>query len=217
MCIFENDTTLVMIGDSVTDAGRARPVAYNRKEELGKGYPSLVDALLIACCPQLRMRIINVGTSGNTSKQLLERWESDVMDFHPDYVSCMIGINDIWRQMDNPQLPERHVEYEEFMRNYEQMISRTVNEVKAMFVISCCFVEPNKNDEMRALADKYNAGAKALCEKYGAIYVDAQAAFDEGLKYHHSSYYTWDRVHPQLSGHLMIAREFVKAAGVNLG
>lgn len=216
MYLFENDTTMVMIGDSVTDFGRTRPVAVNCKEELGTGYPSLVDALLIACCPELRMKIINMGIGGNTSCDLKDRWETDVMDFHPDYVSCMIGINDIWRQFDNPHIPGRSVSYEDFMKNYEEIISRTVSEVKTMFVISCCYMEPNKDEPMRAMVDKYNAGAKSLCEKYGAIYVDAMAAFDQGMKYHHPCYYTWDRVHPQLGGHMMIARELLKAAGVSL-
>lgn len=216
MCLFENDTTLVMIGDSVTDVGRARPIAENRKEDLGKGYPSLVDALLTACCPDLRMRIVNMGISGNTSNDLKDRWETDVMDFHPDYVSCMIGINDIWRQFDNSHLPHRHVTYENFMKNYEEIISRTVSEVKTMFVISCCYLEPNKEEPLRAMVDKYNAGARSLCEKYGAVYVDAMEAFDEGMKYHHPCFYTWDRVHPQLGGHMVIAKAFLKAAGVIL-
>ena len=87
MCLFEANTTLVMAGDSVTDAGRVRPVAENRKEDLGKGYPALVDALLSACRPDLQMRIINAGISGNTSRDLLQRWDDDVLSFSPNYVS----------------------------------------------------------------------------------------------------------------------------------
>lgn len=216
MCIFENHSTLVMIGDSVTDVGRLKPVAENRKEDLGKGYPALVDALLTACRPDLQMRILNMGVSGNTSSQLKERWESDVMSFHPDYVSCMIGINDIWRQFDNPHLPERCVPYDTFIKNYEEIISRTAGVVKKMFVISCCYMEPNKEEPMRAMVEKYNAGAKALCEKYGAVYVDAMAAFDRGMKHRHPCFYTWDHVHPQLGGHMVIAKAFLQAAGVSL-
>ena len=51
MCLFESRTTLVMAGDSVTDVGRTRPIAENRKEDLGRGYPAVVDALLTACRP----------------------------------------------------------------------------------------------------------------------------------------------------------------------
>ena len=109
MCVFEKGSTLVMIGDSVTDVGRVRPVAENMKENLGKGYVALVDAMLTACRPDLQMRIINMGISGNTSSQLRERWDTDVLEFCPDYVSCMIGINDIWHQFDNPHIAHRGV------------------------------------------------------------------------------------------------------------
>ena len=67
MCVFEKGSTLVMIGDSVTDVGRVRRVAESMKEKLGKGYVALVDAMLTACRPDLQMRIINMGISGNTS------------------------------------------------------------------------------------------------------------------------------------------------------
>lgn len=216
MCLFEANTTLVMAGDSVTDVGRTRPVAENRKEDLGKGYPALVDALLSACRPDLQMRIINAGVSGNTSSQLLERWEEDVLSFHPDYVSCMIGINDIWRQFDNPHLYHRHVDFNTFLKNYENMISCTVPKVKAMFVISCCYMEPNHDEPFRAMVDQYNAGAQKLCDKYGAIYVDAMAAFDKGMEFYHPCFYTWDHVHPQLGGHMVIAKSFLKTAGISL-
>ena len=216
MCVFEKGSTLVMIGDSVTDVGRVRPVAENMKENLGKGYVALVDAMLTACRPDLQMRIINMGISGNTSSQLRERWDTHVLEFCPDYVSCMIGINDIWHQFDNPHIAHRGVKYQQFLENYEEILSKTVGRVKKMFVLSCFYLEPNKEEPMRAMVEQYNAGAKALCEKYGAVYVDVMSAFDEGLKYYHPSFYTWDHVHPQLGGHMVIARSFLKAAGVSL-
>ena len=216
MCLFESHTTLVMAGDSVTDVGRTRPIAENRKEDLGRGYPAVVDALLTACRPDLQMRIINTGISGNTSRDLLERWDEDVLSHHPDYVSCMIGVNDIWRQFDNPHIPHRHVSFDSFMKNYEQMISRTMPQVKGMLVISCCYMEPNHEEPFRAMVDKYNAGAKELCDKSGAIYVDAMAEFDKGMKYNHPCFYTWDHVHPQLGGHMVIAKAFMKAAGISM-
>ena len=67
------------------------------------------------------------------------------------------------------------------------------------------------------LVEKYNAGAKALCEKYGAEYIDVMALFDKGMEDNHPVRYTWDRVHPSLGGHMMIAREFLKKVGADLG
>lgn len=217
MLLFENHTTLVMAGDSVTDCGRAKPLAYNRKEELGRGYVALTDALLAASYPQLQMRIINAGIGGETVVDLARRWETDVMDHQPDYVTCMIGINDIGREFDEPHLPHRLTGYEKFLCTYEEIISRTVKDVKTMFVLSCCYMEPRKDEPLRAAVEKYNAGVKALCEKYGAVYIDMMAMFDKAMEHNHPVRYTWDRVHPSFGGHMMIAREFLKTVGAELG
>ena len=163
------------------------------------------------------MYLINAGIGGETVVDLARRWETDVMDHHPDYVTCMIGINDIGREFDEPHLPHRLTGYEKFLRTYEEIISRTVPEVKTMFVLSCCYMEPRKDEPLRAAVEKYNAGVKTLCEQYGAVYIDMMAVFDKAMEHNHPVRYTWDRVHPSFGGHMMIAREFLKTAGAELG
>jgi lysophospholipase L1-like esterase len=97
---------LVMIGDSVTDCGRARPVGEGLFGAIGTGYVGYIDALLSARYPELGVRVVNVGSSGNTILDLQARWQSDVLDLKPDWLSIMIGINDVWRQFDLPRQPE---------------------------------------------------------------------------------------------------------------
>src|SRR5712664_4092770 len=82
---------LVMVGDSITDAGRARPVGEGRGDALGKGYVMMVEALLGAVYPDQWIRIVNQGISGNTVRDLKARWQTDVLDLAPDWVSIMIG------------------------------------------------------------------------------------------------------------------------------
>jgi lysophospholipase L1-like esterase len=100
--LIQPNSKLVMIGDSITDCGRARPVGEGLFEALGKGYVSLVDASLQAKEARQRIRVVNMGTSGNTVRDLKARWQSDVFDLNPDWLSIMIGINDVWRQFDSP-------------------------------------------------------------------------------------------------------------------
>src|SRR5690349_1984671 len=95
--IIQPDSKLVMIGDSITDCGRARPVGEGPYEGLGAGYVALVDGLINAASPELRIRVVNMGISGNTVRDLKARWKSDVLDLEPDWLSVMIGINDVWR------------------------------------------------------------------------------------------------------------------------
>ena len=100
--LMEPKSKLVMIGDSITDCERARPYGEGLFGAIGKGYVSLVDALLTAAYPELGIRVVNMGTSGNTVRDLSARWQSDVLDLKPDWLSVMIGINDVWRQYDLP-------------------------------------------------------------------------------------------------------------------
>jgi hypothetical protein len=95
---------LVMIGDSITDVGRAKPIGEGRADDaLGRGYVMMVDALLGAVYPERMIRVINMGVSGNTTRDLKARWQSDVLDLKPDWLSIMIGANDVWRQYDSPK------------------------------------------------------------------------------------------------------------------
>lgn len=71
---------LVMIGDSVTDCGRAQPVAEGLFDPLGRGYVTMVDALLTSTYPERGIRVVNVGCSGNTVRDLKGRWERDVLN-----------------------------------------------------------------------------------------------------------------------------------------
>src|SRR5687768_15255030 len=96
------NSKLVMIGDSITDAGRKQPIGEGRNEATGRGYVAQVETLLNTVYPQLAIRVVNVGTSGNTVRDLKNRWQTDVIDQKPDWLSVMIGINDVWRQFDSP-------------------------------------------------------------------------------------------------------------------
>jgi hypothetical protein len=65
---------LVMIGDSITDVGRARPIGEGRADDaLGRGYVMMVDALLGAVYPERLIRGSNMGVSGNTTRYLKTR------------------------------------------------------------------------------------------------------------------------------------------------
>jgi lysophospholipase L1-like esterase len=55
---------------------------------------------------------------------------------------------------------------------------------------------------------------RELARKHGAIFVDTQAAFDHVLRHVHPMALAWDRVHPNLTGHMVLARAFLHAVGV---
>jgi lysophospholipase L1-like esterase len=208
------DRKIVFVGDSITDCGRARPIGEGLNNALGNGYVSFIDAFLGATKPELRLRVVNMGESGNTVRDLEARWKRDVLDLRPQYVSCMIGINDVWRQFDSPLQKEIHVGPEEYRDTLDRLIASTTPHVERVLVASPFYIEPNKQDRMRARMDEYGAYANEVAIEHGAIFVDVQAAFDQVLKHVHPNALAWDRVHPNATGHAIITRAFLKLVGV---
>ncbi len=207
----ESESKLIMIGDSVTDCGRVRPVGEGHSEAIGNGYVSLVQSSLMTAYPERRIRVINMGVSGNTVRDLKERWESDVLALKPDWLSIMIGINDVWRQFDSPLQKELHVYFDEYKETLDELVDKTKPKLKGLVLMTPYYIEPNRNDDMRAMMDKYGNAVSDIAEKHGALFVDTQAEFDKILKHYHPNMFGWDRVHPNNIGHMVLAQAFLNA------
>ena len=82
------------IGNSITDCGRRVEHA-----PLGNGYVSLFKDLVDVSHPQLRLRVVKKGISGDTVLGPRERWEDDVLSYSPKLISILIGINDLHRYL----------------------------------------------------------------------------------------------------------------------
>ena len=211
--IFENNDHIVFAGDSVTDAGSAGEASVPMFDNLGHGYVRHIDSLLAACYPERCIRVTNAGISGHTTRELLARFDRDVMSQKPDWVSICIGINDVWRQFDVPAIHEYQVMPEEYEKNLEEMIEKAQNGTKGVFVLSPYYIEPNPADRMRARMDEYVEICRRLAEKHGCVFIDLQKLFADYCGYRHSSYLAWDRIHPNQGGAALVAREFLSRCG----
>lgn len=212
--LLQQGQKLLFIGDSITDCDRAKPAGEGLFGALGKGYVSLVDALLQAVYPDLRIRVINTGNSGNNVVDLEKRWQADVIDRKPDWLSIMIGTNDVWRQYDTPFITESHVYKDQYEETLRKLVAETRPLLKGGLVLMTPFyIETNEKDAMRATMDEYGAIVRAVAADYGALFVDTQAAFNEVLKELYAATLAWDRVHPTQAGHAVLARAFLNAVG----
>ena len=203
-----NKDTILFAGDSTTDADKKATFL-----ELGNGYVKLIFHFLRAFCPQDQYFVINAGVSGNTSRDLLSRWEQDVLAKKPDVVFCMIGINDVWRHFDTFEKEGYYVSLEEYERNLETM-AESSQEVRELVFVSPFFMEGNRADPMRQMTERYAAVMKMVAERRGLRFVDMQAAFDMFLQYRSGISISWDRVHPGDTGSMIIARRLLEEMGV---
>jgi len=208
--IFENYDRIVFAGDSVTDMGSAQPVGEGLADNVGRGYVRVLESMFATYYPEVFLRITNSGTSGNTSKDLLLRFDRDVVELNPDWVSICIGINDVWRQFDSPAIVDSHVLPDEYKNNLEKMILKIKNKVKGIFILSPYIIESNTEDMMRKRMDEYVEICKNLAEKYSCRFVDFQKMYHDYCQIRHSSYVAWDRIHPNQIGSTLMAREFLK-------
>lgn len=211
--IFKENERIVFMGDSVTDFGRKRPLGEGLHEGSGTGYVRLLDSFFNAFYPELNLRITNMGVCGNNILNLFARWQSDALDLKPDWVVVLIGINDVWRQFDSPYIEEENITPKLYEETYRKLIEKTKDKVKGMILMTPYYMEPLKEDMMRKQMDIYTEIVKKLAKEYGLLCVDLQSVFDKYLKVRHSSYITWDRVHPNQTGALLIADEFMKTVG----
>lgn len=211
--LFSQGDKVLFIGDSISDYERKRPVGEGLFNAWGRSYVADAASLLGCAYPDLHIRFVNMGISGNQVRDLKSRWQADVIDQKPDWVSVLIGINDVWRQFDSPEIKEEHVPLSEYEQTYEELILHTLPLTKGMILMTPYFMEPNRQDPMRKRMDEYGAVVKKLAEKHKLVFVDLQSAWDGLFKHMHPCNIAWDRIHPNQIGCMFIARQFLKAVG----
>ncbi len=193
-----------MIGDSITDCGR-----IYENPPLGNGYVHFVCDSLKTKYPEIE--IINRGISGDTVRDLKKRWQRDVLDLKPDWLSIMIGINDVWQQIDD-WLPQAYwVTIEEYERTLGDLIASVFPSLKGLILMTPYHLQPDRSDGMRAKMDRYGNVVREYAKKYDAIFVDTQAAFDKALKEIDAADLSEDRIHMNDIGHMILADAFLKA------
>jgi lysophospholipase L1-like esterase len=197
---------LLFIGDSITDCGRLRPVGEGvRDAPLGNGYVALIEARRTATSPGHRQRIVNMGVSGDTVRGLAVRWDADVLALQPDHVVILIGINDVWRAFTRRNWIDWQIGPDEYRTTLEDLVRQARDGGADVTIASPYFLEPNRQDPMREMMDRYGAIAREVAAGAGLTFVDLQAAFDHALTRLHPMELAWDRVHPNLAGHMIIA------------
>ncbi len=204
---------LLFVGDSITDAGRARPVGEGPFGGHGTGYVNIVAGLLSAIYGGQRIRVVNTGQSGDTVVDLKDRWERDVLAINPDWLCIMIGINDVWRQFDCPLATEIHVNLALYEQTLEELVLLAKPGLTGLVMMTPYYIEPLKQDEMRFKMDGYGQAVKRVAERHGAIFVDTQAAFDKVLETCYPAAIAWDRVHPNQIGTTTLAKAFLDGIG----
>lgn len=198
--------TVLFQGDSITDSGRFTEGTL----DIGHGYPAMVAAYMGEKYPQ-KYKFIDRAVSGNRIVDVYARVKRDIINLKPDYLSLMIGINDVWHDLgDDPN----GVETPRFQRVYDELMSvvtEALPETK-IILMSPYYTEKtvlwDKNFKLW-VTEKAEI-AKEMSKKYKTAFIDTQMLFDKAVKRAPLEYWTADGVHPTMFGHKLIANEYVK-------
>jgi len=199
--------TLLFTGDSITDCHRERPVG--RGNGLGFGYVSILEGMITGGLGDTSVTVLNTGVGGDRVIDLESRWKRDVTALKPDCLSVLIGINDVWRQFDSPGISQVSIEL--FEATYRKVLLRERPSLKQLVLMSPFFIEPDHSDPMRSRMDLYGSVVSRLASEFDAVFVDLQAAFDRYLLFRGSETLSEDRVHPNQTGHMIIAETFLSS------
>jgi lysophospholipase L1-like esterase len=196
-------------GDSITDAGRD----WGNDAQLGRGYAHLVEAALGFEEPN-QHTFVNKGISGNRIVDLYARIKRDIINYQPDVMSILIGVNDVWHEIgDSPN----GVDADKFFKIYSMLIEEikeALPNIKIMilepFVLEAGATE-NNWEFFKIETAKRAEMAKKIAEKFDLPFIPLQAGFDELAKKAPNNYWLGDGVHPTAKGHEFIKNEWLKA------
>lgn len=208
--------TLVFQGDSITDCGRVTSGGAGYPKDLwGPGYAGIIATRLMGEQPG-KWEIINRGISGNRIVDLYARWRIDTLNFHPDIISMLIGVNDTGHEICN----QNGVDVPRYDMFYRMLLDWTLEaNPETKFVLMEPFVFPmgNVNEEWIADVKKRQEVVKKIAEDYNQIFIPLQSVFDAALKDAPQEYWMADGIHPTPAGHQLIVKEWLKAAGDLIG
>ena len=202
-------------GDSITDCGRSREVLT----DVGNGYPYLVRAHYGLEKPG-QFEIVNRGISGNRSVDVYARIKQDIINLKPDYMSILMGVNDVWHEL----AIQNGVDTPKFEKIYTMLIEEVLEalpDIKLMILEPYALPGSATEGTLEDGADKYTvfrkdteekaAACRRVAEKFNIPFVPLQAKLDAMANAYGTESVSGDGVHPNVTGHLLIARAWMEA------
>lgn len=201
---------VLLYGDSITDMGRERQAPIASNGSYGIGYSRDIAGELIFRDPKNNV-VINRGISGNRIVDLYARAKEDVWNLEPDFISILIGINDIWHELAFGS----GIDINRYEKVYRMLIEETLEKLPNVKIM---LMEPfvlegsatSENFDKFLEVKNYAKIVKKLASEYNLYFLPLQEHFDNAVKNCDSSLYLYDGVHPNVAGAKLIANEWLK-------
>jgi lysophospholipase L1-like esterase len=199
--IVQNGQSVAFLGDSITALGWETPLGYVRLVAMGLAANGVNTAPIPA------------GISGNTSGDMLNRFDNDVVGKKPDWVTISCGVNDVWH---NPG----GVPLDQYEKNINQIVDKAQAAGIKVVILTATMIgedEPNGfNQRLIPYNDFLRKLAKDRHFPLGDLNADMQAQVADRIKggWKPGHLLTIDGVHPNPRGMLMMANGVLRAFGL---
>jgi acyl-CoA thioesterase I len=189
---------IIFIGDSITASNK-----NTDPERLGNGYVRMIKEVL----PE-DVKVINKGVNGHRVTDLAFRWERDVIDLEPDLLSVSIGINDVWRQLDSPDLTQ--IDVSKFEEVYRELLSQLPATTK-LVLMEPTIIKENPQSQGNQMLLPYVKIVRKLAVEFDAVLVPTHDVFIDHLTKKPDVSLTTDGVHMRKKGNELMAKAWLKA------
>ncbi|MGM0125922.1 hypothetical protein IGI37_003323 [Enterococcus sp. AZ194] len=201
-------------GDSITDACRREDPDFG----LGYGYPLFLTALLNEYYNNQKIEVINRGISGDQIAGMNSRWQEDCLDYQPDLVSILIGINDVGfnEEAESFGTLEETARYETI---YREVLDKTKAAGIEKIVLMEPFVMPNEVDRShwRKDLDPKIQVVRKLAAEYNTVLVSLDGLLNQLCLANGAEKYTRDGVHLVPLGNKVVAEAWMQAVTERFG
>lgn len=203
---------ILFFGDSITDMARNREMP-TEVYGFGFGYVFLTVAELMLKYPD-RFEYVNAGVGGDRTCDLLERLDKDVVEGKPDYVTILIGVNDVWHGLMDKS---RGVSLKKYKENYHSIINRIQEALPntKIIIMEPFLLNGSAREEFGPKFDnvfKYARAAKAIAKEYNLPFVPLQKELNKAEARNNGDghFLLSDGVHPHLGGAKLISNQLLK-------
>jgi lysophospholipase L1-like esterase len=189
---------VAFLGDSITAQGWDFPGGYVK--------------LTVAGLQTLGVKIVPIpaGVGGNTSQDMLARFQADVLAKKPDWVTISCGVNDVWHNPGGVPLD-----------GYEKNITSMVDQAQAagikVLIMTATVIGEDDNDNNKKLV-AYNDFLHQLAAQRHLPVAEENAAFQAAIKAGpplpgNAPILTMDGVHPTSDGAPIMAAALLAGFG----
>jgi len=201
--VIKTGDSIAFLGDSITQFGASTP----------SGYVNLVISGLAA--NGIKVTAIPAGISGQTSKEMLARVNSDIISKKPTWMTMSCGVNDVWH---------RSVSLDEYKAN----ISALTDQVRAaginVMILTSTMIHEDQADPLNQQLVAYNNYLHQLAGSRSFFLADLNADMQAqilaarktlGFNPPYPNFRTVDGVHMNTAGNIMMATGILRAFGLS--